>query len=301
MRALSLASILATIPAVAAAKVEVVATLPDLAAIAAEVGGDKVRVTSLATSTEDPHYVDARPNLMLPLNRADLLIVNGLELEVGWLPPLQVGARNGAIQTGAEGYLDASEFVIRLEVPTTKIDRAMGDVHPGGNPHFSFDPRSGARIAKALAEKLSELDPDNRATYEANAGRLAAELEEVRRTERERFLALPAEKRKLVTYHRSFPYLVDWLELDEVIAIEPRPGIAPDPAHVARVLKTMRADGVRVIIQEEHYPQSTSKTLAKLVGGRLVVIHTATRFTKGERYVEHIRHLAQSIYDALAG
>jgi zinc/manganese transport system substrate-binding protein len=300
MRAL-LASILASLPSAAVADIEVVATLPDLAAIAAEVGGERVRVTSLATSTEDPHYVDARPNLMLPLNRADLLIVNGLDLEIGWLPALQVGARNGAIQTGAEGYLDASATVQRLEIPDAKIDRAMGDVHPGGNPHFAFDPRAGVRIARAVADRLAALDPAHREYYLANAERLVRELRAVARKERERFLALPPEKRKVVSYHRSMTYLLDWLQLEEIINVEPRPGIAPDPRHVARVLEIMRAEGAHVILQEEHYPQSTSRTLARLTGGRLVVIHTATRFSKGERYVEHIRHLAQSIYDALAG
>jgi zinc/manganese transport system substrate-binding protein len=134
----------------------------------------------------------------------------------------------------------------------------------------------------------------------ANAERLAGELRAVAREERERFLALPPEKRKVVSYHRSMTYLLDWLRLEEIANVEPRPGIAPDPRHVARVLEVMRAEKAQVILQEEHYPQSTSRTLARLAGGRLVVIHTATRFSKGERYVEHIRHLAQSIYDALA-
>ncbi len=123
---------------VAAAEIKIVATLPDLAALAAEVGGERVAVTALARPTEDPHYVDPKPSLLLPLSRADLVILNGLELEVGWLPPLLVNARNGAIQPGGPGYLDASTLVAtKLQVPAGRIDRAQGDIHPGGNPHFT--------------------------------------------------------------------------------------------------------------------------------------------------------------------
>src|SRR5690349_5761679 len=118
------------------ATVRVVATLPSLAALVQEVGGAEVEVQALAAPTEDPHYVDARPNLILKLNRADLLVVNGLELEIGWLPALQVAARNGKVQVGGPGYLDVSQFVTLLETPVGKVDRAMGDLHPGGNPHF---------------------------------------------------------------------------------------------------------------------------------------------------------------------
>ncbi len=282
------------------ARVEVVATLPDLAAIAQEVGGDQVKVTCLADAAQDPHFVDPKPSLLLPLSRADLLIVNGLQLEVGWLPPLQVSARNPAILTGRPGYLDASAGVRILDAATGKIDRAQGDIHPGGNPHYLHDPRSAVVVATAIGARLGVLDPANRAAYAERAaafGRAATSLAEA---ERARFAALPADKRRIVGYHRSLTYIEDWLGLSEQATIEPLPGIAPSPAHVAQVLRTMRETDARVIVQEEYYRRNTSETLARMVGSEMVLLHGGTRFDKGERYLDHVRHTAQEIYDALA-
>jgi zinc/manganese transport system substrate-binding protein len=147
----------------AAAKVNIVTSVPDFAAIAREIGGDKVDVISLAKGYQDPHFVDAKPVYVTKLNRADILIYNGLDLEVGWLPILVTGARNSKISTlNAEGNVDASTFIANvLEVPTGPIDRSMGDVHPRGNPHYMLDPRNGFPVAKGIAAKLSEVDPEN--------------------------------------------------------------------------------------------------------------------------------------------
>jgi zinc/manganese transport system substrate-binding protein len=284
----------------ALAKMNVVATLPDLAAIAKEVGGDRVDVTALAEPSQDPHFVDARPSLILPLNKAKLLVVNGLELEVGWLPPLLVSARNPDIQTGGSGYFDASMYVERQEVPGAKLDRAEGDIHPGGNPHFVFDARAGKRIALALADRMGKLDPEGAATYTANANALAAKLDAFAQSEAARFRALPAEKRKVVPYHKSMTYLLDWLGLEAPIHVEPRPGIQPDPAHVAEVLKTMKAQGIHVVLQEEFYPRSTSETLTRLAGGQLVVIPGGTRFNDGQGYLDHLKDVTGKLYDALS-
>ncbi len=289
-------ALLAT-PNIARADLQVVATLPDLAAIAREIGGEHVTVTALAPPSQDPHYVDPRPNLILPLNRADLLVVNGLELEVGWLPPLQVAARNGRIQTGGEGYFDASAVVRRLGVPQSKVDRAMGDIHPGGNPHFLLDPRAARQIAAALANRMVKLDPSNSAAYRANASAFDEALATFARAQQARFAALSAEQRRVVAYHASLVYLFDWLGLIEAETVEPRPGIAPTPAHVARVLSLMKQQGIRVVVQEAYYPQKTSQTLTRLVGGRVVVLPGGT--PDGKRYLQHLQGIADALHAAL--
>lgn len=280
------------------AKVSVVATLPDLAAIASEVGGEHVFVTALAPASQDPHYVDPKPSLILPLNRADLLIVNGLDLEVGWLPPLVLNARNAKIQVGSEGYFDASQYVRRLQVPQGKVDRSMGDVHPGGNPHFTFDPRQVIVIAKALADRLGVLDPKNAKDYQNSAQAFSKQLSSWAAEERARFAKLPAARRRVVTYHKSMSYFLDWLGLEEIVTVEPKPGIAPNPQHVSNVLGLLRSQGVNIILQEEHHPQSTSKTLARLAGAKLVIVHSAVRFEDGERYIDHIKRASAEVYNA---
>jgi zinc/manganese transport system substrate-binding protein len=284
--------------ATAAAQLKVVTTVPDLAALASEIGGDRVSVQALSRHSQDPHYVDARPSLVVALNRADLLIVNGMELEVGWLPPLQVQSRNPKIQLGAQGYLDASTVIQPMEVPLT-VDRSQGDVHPQGNPHFLFDPRRALKISQAISARLGQLDPAGAATYKANQEKLAQQLDAFAKEQTQRFAALPAEKRQVVTFHRSLVYLLDWLQLKRQINVQPRPGIQPTPSHTAKVLQTMRASGVRAILQEEFYPRKTSQTLARLGKARLVVIEGATRFDEGEGYLDHMRKVTEAIYVSL--
>lgn len=280
----------------ALAEVSVVATLPDLGALARAVGGDRVQVTVLASPAEDPHYVDPRPSFILALNKADLLLLNGMQLEAGWLAPLLVQARNGRIQAGAPGYLDASTVVQPIEVPAT-VDRAQGDIHPGGNPHFLFDPRAAQPIARLIGQRLAAVDPPNAALYQARAEAVATELKGLAEAQRARFAALPVEKRRVVAYHRSLGYLVQWLGLTQVQTVEPKPGIPPNPAHTAQVLQTMKATGARVILQESYYPARVSKTLARLVKGEVLQLAGGT--PKGGRYVDRIKALTDAIHAAL--
>lgn len=299
-------SLLLVAPAVAAsapasARVEVVATLPDLAALAMEVGGDLVHVTALARPTEDPHFVDPKPSLLLPLAKADLLILNGLDLEIGWLPPLLVNARNARIQPGGAGYLDASTLVPdKLQVPPGRIDRAQGDIHPGGNPHFTHDPRRAAEIALGIGQRLGALDPAHAADYTARATGIAAELRGLAKAARARFAALPEAKRRVVVYHDSWVYVIDWLGLTQVATVEEKPGIRPSPGHVAQVLKIMRERGARLIIQEEYYPRKTSETLTQLASGELSVMRGGTHLEKGETYATHAREIADLLYKELS-
>jgi zinc/manganese transport system substrate-binding protein len=282
------------------ATVRIAATTGDLAALAEAVGGEHVRVDLLSAPTEDPHYVDPRPDKIVKLSRADLLIATGLDLEVGWLPQLQVNSRNRDIQVGGEGYFDASSYVDVMGEAQGPVDRSQGDVHPGGNPHFTRDPRRMASLAEALGEKLASIDPEHAEDYRTQANEFADRASRVAREARERFRGLTQQQRKIVIYHKSFEYLTDLLALSVVATIEPRPGIEPNPRHVSSVLSRMRAQDVGVILQEEFYPQNVADTLANLTDAELVVIPGHTRFGDGQTYFEHFEEVADALFRALS-
>jgi zinc/manganese transport system substrate-binding protein len=279
----------------ASADVEVVATVPDLAALAREIGGPKVSVTALSLPTQDPHFVDAKPSLMLKLNKADVLLAVGLGLEAGWLPTLQNGARNTRILPGGSGYLDCSRHVKLLEAAAGPIDRSMGDIHPGGNPHYLFDPRQAASCAKAIAGKLGAVDRANAATYDANLRRFLEQLDRAR-AGWEKQMA-PFKGGPVITFHRSWSYLLGWLGLRSVAELEPKPGIPPTPSHVAAVLSIGRTSKVRCVLQESFYPDKTGRLVAKKLGGHLVSLPAGADVATGETYIEHMDH----VIDALAG
>jgi len=283
----------------AEAKLKVAATIPDLAAIAAAVGGDLVEVDVLSSSRQDPHYVDPRPSLVVKLARTDLLVVNGLDLEAAWLQPLIVQSRNARINVGGEGYVDASTAVTLLQVPTQKIDRAMGDIHPGGNPHYTHDPRRAAEVARFIAARMARVDAKNADAYLASGERYAKELEDYATAVREKFAKIHAHRRKTVSYHQSLVYLYDWLGILEVVTIEPRPGIPPDPGHVSRVLTTMKSEKLGVIVQEEYYPNSVAQTLSKLTAAKLVIIPGGARFDEKQSYLDRIKATEEALYAAL--
>jgi zinc/manganese transport system substrate-binding protein len=280
------------------ARLKVIATTPDLAAIARQVGGDRIEVTSLSLPTQDPHFVDAKPSLALALNRADLLLVQGLDLEIGWLPTLQTGARNPKILTGANGYLDCSSFIAVLEAPSGQVSRAQGDIHRGGNPHYLYDPRNGAKVAGGIAERLSRLDPEMASQYAKNAEEFERAAKDVAASLASRFTKLEPAKRKIIVYHRSWVYLENWLGLTEMGAVEPKPGIPPDPAHVAELMVLMRAEAVRAIVSEAFYPETTTELLAHKSGATLVLLPGGT--ADNENYLDHIKDVAGRIYGALS-
>jgi zinc/manganese transport system substrate-binding protein len=289
----------ALIPTLAEAKVRVVATLPTLAAIVREVGGNEVEITSLAYPTQDAHFVDARPHLVLQLNKADLLVINGSDLEVGWLPVLLTGARNPRIQPGSPGYLDGSTLVPLKEVPHARIDRSQGDIHPGGNPHYLTDPRNGAKVALGVAQKLGAIDPAHRADYLKRARAIEQKASALADRERARFLAIPAVQRHVVTYHQSWVYFLDWLSLEEIGTIEPKPGIPPDPPHVSRLLTHMRKVHTDAILQEAYYSSRTSKLLAEKAGVPLVVLPGGADFERGESYLDYLETLTRKVHAAI--
>ena len=241
-------------------KLSIVATTPDLASLAREIGGTAVEVKALAKPTEDPHYVDAKPSHIVTLNRADVLIEGGAELEIGWLPPLLESARNDDIAAGAPGRIVASQGVRMLEVPAT-FDRSRGDVHPSGNPHFLLDPLNVKVIAARIADHLAQVDPESAELFETNLKKFEATLD-VKLAEWRRQLA-PYRGAKIVTYHKDFGYLAERFKLVVVETLEPKPGIAPSPAHVAKVISTMRATGARVILVQPYQNRKTAETVAR--------------------------------------
>ena len=253
----------------ASAQLRVVATTPDLASVAREIGGDRVSVVALAKPTEDPHYVDAKPSHIVTLNRADALIEGGAELELGWLPPLLENSRNSKISAGAPGRIVASEGVKMLEVPTS-FDRSKGDVHSLGNPHFMIDPVTVRIIARNIAGHFAQIDPKNAATYNGNLSRFNTKLV-AKYADWQKQLA-PYRGARIVTYHKDFVYLAQRFGLTIVDELEPKPGIAPSPAHLAQVIGKMKSSNAKVILVQPFQNRKTAETVARQTGATVLDI-----------------------------
>lgn len=253
----------------AAAQKRVVATTPDLASIAREIGGSLVSVTSLAKPTEDPHFVDAKPSHIVTLNRADALIEGGAELELGWLPPLLENSRNPKIAGGAPGRIVASQGIRMLEVPTS-FDRSKGDVHSMGNPHFLIDPLNVKIIATHIADHFAQIDPKNAAVYRSNLAKFNARLDS-KLTQWQGQLA-PFRRARIVTYHKDFVYLGLRFGLQIIETLEPKPGIAPSPSHLASVIGTMRRNNAHVILVQPFQNRKTAETVARQTTGVILDI-----------------------------
>jgi ABC-type Zn uptake system ZnuABC Zn-binding protein ZnuA len=257
-------------PLFAQSKLNVMTTTEDLAAIAREVGGDRITVESIARGYQDPHFVEAKPSFILKLQKADLLIVVGRELEIGWLPPLVQQSRNGKIQPGAEGYLDASLGAQILEIPTGQITRAMGDVHPLGNPHYWMDPENGKRIAKEIADTFDRQRPGNKAYFDQRLGDFTTRLDAAEK----KWLAMmaPYKGTKVVTYHRSFPNFAERFGLEIVGYVEPRPGIPPTPQHTLDLITEMKRQNVKVMLIEPYFDLKTPTAIGRETGARVLVM-----------------------------
>ena len=251
-------------------KIQIMTATTDLAALAQEIGGDKVTAESIARGYQDPHFVEAKPSFLLKLRHADLLIVVGLELEIGWLPPLITQSTNPKIQVGAPGYFDASRFARILEMPTGAVTRAEGDVHPQGYPHYWLDPDNGLRVAKGIADKLSEMHPGDAAYF----AQRYAEFEQKLKQADQQWMAQmkPYAGRKIVTYHRSWPNFAGHFGLNVVGYVEPRPGIPPSPQHTVELIGQMRRDGVKIIVVEPYFDLKTPNAIARDTGGTVVVL-----------------------------
>jgi zinc/manganese transport system substrate-binding protein len=251
----------------ASAQLRVVATTPDLASVAREIGGNRVNVVALAKPTEDPHYVDAKPSHVVTLNRADALIEGGAELELGWLPPLLENSRNRKIAAGAPGRVVASEGIKMLEVPTS-FDRSKGDVHSLGNPHFLIDPVDVKIVAGNIADHFARIDPASAATYRSNLAKFNTRLD-AKLADWQRQLA-PYRGAKIVTYHNDFLYLASRFGLNVVGTLEPKPGIAPSPAHLAQVIGRMKSTNAKVILVQPYQNRRTAETVARQTGAAVL-------------------------------
>jgi zinc/manganese transport system substrate-binding protein len=246
----------------AEAKLKVVATIETLADLCRQVGGERVDVSSLSHGYQDPHFVEGKPSLVLSLNRADALVHVGLDLEVGWLPPLVQQSRNGRIQRGQAGNIDASSAIKVEDVPNVPADqlRALGDIHPLGNPHYWIPPASARAIARLLAQRLTALDAGGAASYQAGLAGFERQLDAKQKGWEQ--AAAPLRGVHVVTYHKSWSYVARWLGLQEVGYVEPKPGIPPTTSHTAQLIELMKKSNVRLVIVESFYPSALAKFVA---------------------------------------
>jgi zinc/manganese transport system substrate-binding protein len=252
-----------------AKKLNVVTATTDMAALAQEVGGDKISVESIAKGYQDPHFVEAKPSFLLKLRQADLLIVVGLQLEIGWLPPLITQCGNARIQVGAPGYLDASQFAEILEVPQGTVTRAQGDVHPLGNPHYWLDPDNGRRIARGIANKFAEMDPADGAYFQGRFQDFDKRLSVAE--QRWDTQMKPYRGHRVVTYHRSFPNFAKHFNLDVIGYVEPRPGIPPTPTHTLELIQQMKRENCRVVLVEPYFDLKTPQSIGREANAQVVV------------------------------
>ena len=298
-RLLSIASLL-LVSAPAFAVVRVVTSTADFASLAQSIGGKRVETVSLARGYQDPHFVEPKPSFILRLSRADLLIVAGLDLEIGYLPPLLDQSRNARIRPGSAGYLDASVGCEILERPAGTVTRAMGDVHPFGNPHYWLDPRNGRVIARAIAAKLSALDPPGAAEYRANLAAFEARLSEGEK--RWDAQLAPFAGTEVVTYHNSWPNFLKRFRLKAAGYIEPKPGIPPSPTHTIQLINMMRTRRIPVILMEPYFDERAPQSIAQKTGAKLLTfIPSVGGVPAAKDYVSLFDYDVKLLADALKG
>lgn len=273
MKSLVVGYLVALAPLTAApalADLRVATSLSDLASVAEAIGGPHVKATSLCKGYDDPHFVPAKPSLMKAIQKADVFISVGLELDSGWLPIVLPGSRNPKIQPGKPGFVDASEAVEVLEKPSGTVSRAQGDVHPLGNPHYYADPKRLEVVADHLAEVFSRLDPENAADYATNAKSFKSKME-ARLAKWQEQMA-PHKGSSIVPYHKNFVYFADRFGLEIFDYIEPKAGIPPSPRHVAELGEAMKRSGVRLVLYQPYHLADVSEGLAERAGGVAVEI-----------------------------
>jgi len=264
----------ATLAWPAGAALNVFACEPEWGALAQELGGDKVSVFSATTALQDPHRIEARPSLIARIRNADLVVCSGSELEIGWLPLLLTQSGNDRIQPGSPGYLEASQYVVRLEIPKV-IDRALGDIHPSGNPHIHLDPRNIAKVAEVLTGRLVELDHANTELYKTRADSFAKRW----RSATEGWATRAAELKGIpvVVYHKDMSYFINWSGMREAGALEPKPGIPPTPSHLAELVERMKRDPAKAIV----YSPYNNPRAAEFLSERAKIPDVMLPFTVG--------------------
>ena len=263
------AAALAAFATSARADLNVFATVPEWGALVAELGGDKVKLYTATNALQDPHHVEARPSLIARMRSADLVVATGAELEIGWLPLITQQAGNSRVQPGQPGYFEAASFVNLLGKPA-RLDRAEGDVHPLGDPHIQTDARNIARVAGPLSARLAELDPSNAAYYQARLksfnDRWSAAMV---KWEHE---AAPLKGALVVVQHKAFTYLIDWLGMKEIAALEPKPGVEPTTSHLAEVLETLQKQPAKMVLRAAYQSDRASQWIAERAKIRAVAL-----------------------------
>jgi zinc/manganese transport system substrate-binding protein len=276
----------------AQAAIKVLACEPEWGALAHELGGELVTVNVATSAHQDPHRVEARPSLIAAARQADVLVCTGAELESGWLPILQRESGNPRIRPGQAGYFEAAEQVDLLEVMVT-ADRSQGDIHAAGNPHLHLDPRRLIPVVSALAERFAELDPSNSAQYREQAERFALDWQ-ARITDWER-RAAPLRGTPVAVHHRHWTYLIDWLGMEAVIDLEPKPGIDPSAAQLAQVLERLKSRPVRAVIHASHQ----SPRAARWVAQRADIPAIELPFTVGAPGADSLAMLYDTVIERL--
>jgi zinc/manganese transport system substrate-binding protein len=286
-------------PTGAADKLRVVATIPDLADMARQVGGDFVDVTSLATGVEDIHAVPMKPSFAMTLNRADVVLLVGLEAEHAFLPALLEASRNPKIQRDQPGYVDCSVYVTPLEVPS-RIDRSLGDQHPMGNPHINLDPVLGKLMVRAIAEGLARNDPEHSSTFQHNAAAYNAKLDAaIAGWEKE---AAALKGKKLVSYHPDLLYFAERFGMVAFGTIQLRPGVDPTPSHIADLEEQMRQAHVEVVVREKHYPAALAEAVALQTGAKLVELPVMVGgVPEAKDYISFIDYNVRTMVKAVQG
>ena len=288
--------LLATPKAEAQDRLRIVTTLPDLASIAEYVGGDRVDVFAIATGFQNPHFVDPKPSFIRRLSRADAFITVGLDLEIGWVPPLLTASRNAGIQVGGDGYVDASAGVSLLEQPTS-ASREQGDIHVYGNPHYWLDPVRGKLIAANIAAALSRLRPADRPYFEDRLRRFSSEVDSAL-IDWQASIA-PFAGAKVVAYHNEWPYFEERFGIDIVDFLEPKPGIPPTPSQLARIIRLMEGEDIRVIITSPYFKTDAADLVARKAGGVVVTLATSVGAEEGiDTYFDLFRHNLEQIVSA---
>jgi len=251
------------------AKVDVAASYPFIAALTEKVGGGNVNVITLAKGNWDPHFVVPRPSLIRKVADADLLIINGAQLEIGWLPPLIRRANNAKVQPGTPGFLDLSRFVELINKPVS-VSRANGDIHPDGNPHYSTDPLVMPALAYAIADRLGVIDPQHAEAYAANAKAFRLDWEKHLAKWEEAMAPLAGSK--VVQYHELYNYFLKRFGLESIGNIEPLPGVNPGSRHTMELIDRMKTEGVKVILQDVYHNPKTAEFIAGKSGARVVML-----------------------------
>lgn len=281
----------------AADKLRVVTTIPDLKSLAEAVGGDRIEVDSLTRGTQNFHEAEVRPSMMLKLRRADLLIENGLDLDA-WVDVAVLGANNPKIIRGAPGRVDVSRGIPVLEVPSIRVDRSMGDVHPLGNPHFSLDPGLAPLITQTILDGLARLAPEHRAAFERNRREFLSRLD----GEMSRWTKLmePVKGAKIVVFHPDFVYFVHRFELVQAGTVEDKPGIPPSPQHVVRLIRQIKEEKIKVILVEPWNDVKLAQRIAEETGAKAIVFASAVGAVKGaDNYIAAIDYNIKTLAEAL--